>query len=422
MRDERAYVDRAGITAVRDAATSLLSELAKEHPDALASLTSVTTLARHGWWRRFSYGSRNDESAGTVVDLEDVPSNYELIRRICEESLFWLGVTELSGDLRFVRLSPRGRRILLGEDDRSPSQDSKPVESMSSEVVSQFSVQPNLEVYAPPNLSASVLHRLFRVTEPSDSGMMKLNRDSIRRALDRGESTHGLLQFLKEHSRTGIPQNVQYMFNEIGGRHGHVRIGQAGLYLQVSDPALLQEIKSERGLKIRFRRELGDTIALITGDSVDAVLKQLRQAGYFPVADEDKTPDPEEDEGQVYRQEWSSSALDESIPSIEVDGRIDWDAIARMDGIDLPAHVVEPKADRVIGVENVIGLLDEAIRDRSCVEIRYEKPDTFTGTTRVIEPVLRSDWLVNGYCRLRQSERVFNTRYIRWAQVTGETF
>ncbi len=332
LADGRTYRDSTCVAALRESALTLLTDLAQERPAELASFESLAARGAYRWWSRFRFGNAADDEEDEETPAEVVSSNVEAMRRICAESLFWLGLTEVvrgvGGTATHVRLSPRGRLQLLGE----PTPEAPPPPEA-------FVLQPNLEIYAPPNLPARILHRLFRLAEPTGSGMLALSKDSLRRALDRGENATSLLKFFKQHSQTGVPQNVEYLIKEVGGRHGHIKIGQAGLYLQVSDPVLLKELKAHKGLKIHFREDLADTVALITGDSVDAVLRQLRQVGYFPVASDDKAEDAgrarshykgdEEDDWDIPSGSWYPAP---TRSAVDLESRIDWKAIEKVEG------------------------------------------------------------------------------------------
>jgi hypothetical protein len=283
--NRKSYYDRSGIHLIREDAIGLLKELATKIPDKVASIRSLALKAHYCGWARFRYGEERDDRDKAPsnplanVDAETtVSSNAELLRNIFSESLYFLGLTEIhhepGGMPSHVRLSSLGRHMLLGEPLAEPIEDND----------GKFVIQPNLEVYASPRLSANLLQRLFRIAEPSGPAVLSINRSAIRGAMDRGENLTSLLEFLNVNSRSGIPQNVEHLIREIGSKHGHIRIGQAGLYIKVNDPILLEEIRSLKSVDIHFREDLADTVALIAGNSVDSLLKQLRQAGYLPVA------------------------------------------------------------------------------------------------------------------------------------------
>jgi hypothetical protein len=122
---------------------------------------------------------------------------------------------------------------------------------------------------------------------------------------------------------------VEHLLREIGTRHGHIRIGQAGLYIKVDDPMLLKELRSLKNVDIHFREELADTVALIAGSSVDALLKQLRHAGYLPVAVENSNGLARnrvefDDEDDVFDYELPATPV---VRAPENPPRIDWDGV-----------------------------------------------------------------------------------------------
>ena len=63
-----------------------------------------------------------------------------------------------------------------------------------------------------------------------------------------------MLAFLQAHARTGIPQNVEYLINDVGGKHGHIHLGKAQMYMQVDTPLLLKELQARKEIKPFFVR------------------------------------------------------------------------------------------------------------------------------------------------------------------------
>ena len=116
--------------------------------------------------------------------------------------------------------------------------------------------------------------------------VVTLTRESIRRALDQGLTGRELTEFLRNHARTGIPQNVEYLINEVGGKHGHIHIGKAKMYIQVDSPLVLKELQAQRELKGYFVRALSDTVAILNAEEPDKLLRELRKAGYLPISDD----------------------------------------------------------------------------------------------------------------------------------------
>ncbi len=396
----------------RECAASLLKELRHDRPGELASLDSLTARAQFKWWSRFPRGTATEElneGAGTVAG--------RVLDQIIAGSLHWMGLTDVvtgsQGGVAYVRLSERGNTALGGEESAS-------TEGMQT--VDTFIVQPNLEIYTPPNLSPSLLYRLFRIAEPSSraGSLLVLTKETLRKALDRGETADGILALFRERSQTGVPQNVEYLINEMGGKHGHIHIGQAGIYIQVSDPMLLKEIQAQKKLNIHFRRQLTDTVALVTGDSMDSILKQLRQAGYLPVSDEEKhasaiTIRPPKHPYQPPPVVKSKQA--------DTEGRIDWKAVEAEEGEpwDHPAVESAPLLQTDAPLE-LRKLIMRSIDERLCLSICYQ-PDARASTAeREVEPIGFAGSLLRAYDRGKLSNILYNIRYITYARATGERF
>ena len=388
---------------LREAVLTLLKECADSGIGPV-SLTSLTEHAEHRWWARF--------------DFADSVTNETFVQRVIGNSLYWLGAAEVYFDnaktppAAAAQLSDRGRFWVRGECP--PSAGGAAIET--------FTIQPNLEIFAPPGLSTPILYRLYSLAESQGGSILTLTRESLRQAFDSGETLDGVLAFLRERSQTGIPKNVEYLLREVGGRHGHIEVGQAGLYIKVDDPSLLKEIKAAKGLKIGFRRDLSDKVALITGDSVDSVLKALRQAGYFPLSPFDRDPPLSK---SIEREEPDEE--DSYLPALatpnEIDSRIDWKAIAAEDGKPYPESESERPESAASAEANYIEqLVCQAIDDFACVDIVYKPADGHSTTQRVIEPVELNGSLVYAYCRLRQDWRNFNIHRIQAARLTGEQF
>jgi len=314
----------------------------------------------------------------------------------------------------FVGLSRRGAAWM---GLREPAGDA------SSQTVDRFVLQPNLEIYAPPNLAPNLLYRLFKIAEPSSGAgaLLTLTAETLRRAFDRGETGDSILELFRSHSQTGVPQNVEYLVNEIGGKHGHIHIGQAGIYLQVSDPMLLKEIKAQKRLKIHFRRQLTETVALVAGDSVDSILKQLRQAGYLPVSDEARHETTSAHHPPKTRYRSPIPAQNHSSP---VEPKIDWDLIAEEDGLPWDDSA---KPDVAIEKQTLTdaqkrSLLLRAAGAKLVLAIRYQPDPRVQVAEREIEPIGLAGSLLRAYDRSKGGPVLFNMRYITSVRETGQMF
>lgn len=407
--DETVFVDSDAVQSVRETVVALLGDFARGNPVDLITLQSLAAYARYRRWADFpADAEREAEPAATTAgDLDDYdrPSEKltagDLVERVVW-ALFYLGLVEVvssqSGTPALVRLTPLGRGAFIGEPYPDQTQE-----------VTTFVVQPNLEIYTPPNLTAEHYYGLFRIADPKGSGMLALSKESLRKALDRGATTSEIVEFLKEHSSSGLPQNVEYLVREVGGKHGHIRVGHAGLYLVVDDPILLKEIAAQSKLTIRVRKQLADSVALITGDSVDAVLKQLRQIGYLPVADKDDKPAAKR--GTSRRRPASSPAADSAA---HVLASIHWNKLTDD----------TPRPGQPVGITDPLAirrLLIGAIKSRRRVQYSSDQNPQDSDIV-IIEPVGLAGSLLRVFVPDRGHFGIINLSQIRWAAATGEIF
>lgn len=347
------YRPKDALLTMRQTVLNLVTENAAS--DAFLELGSLTEALA------FRYPLLLAQSAMMGPDLVASPTAF--VKNLVAECLAWLELTELgwakplpamslatkearkttaaraksepeapTPDPIGYRLTPLGRRRLGVETNSEETLTEEPRED-------QFIVQANAEIFVPPFLEPATLYRLLILADSPAKGAagntVSLTRESIRRALDQGETPRDLLAFLQAHSRTGIPQNVEYLINEVGGKHGHIRIGKAQMYLQVDTPLLLKELQARKELKPYFVRELSDTIALLNADDPDKLLRELRKAGYLPVQDDThRLPRFSLQESSVPPARKPASTLDRaSKRAAKADSAVDWERIALEDEI-----------------------------------------------------------------------------------------
>lgn len=88
-----------------------------------------------------------------------------------------------------------------------------------------FWVQPNFEIWAPPQLEAILRWQLEMVADPvkvDQAFTYALTKEMALGFLDRGGSIPDMLNFLEKHSRYPLPQNVLFTFREWGALYGRV--------------------------------------------------------------------------------------------------------------------------------------------------------------------------------------------------------
>jgi Helicase conserved C-terminal domain len=158
----------------------------------------------------------------------------------------------------------------------------------------RFLVAGDLTVVVPGGLAPGVETRLASLAdrESAGSGTWRISEASLRRVFDEGRPADEVLDFLRRHSSTPLPQALEYLVADTARRHGRLRVGGATTYLR-GDPAMVAgAVRSAAGRRLGLR-ELAPGVA-VTGRSQQELLAALRKAGEAPLAEEpDGSPRPE---------------------------------------------------------------------------------------------------------------------------------
>jgi hypothetical protein len=153
----------------------------------------------------------------------------------------------------------------------------------------------DLTVVAPRGLAPAVEARLAGMADRETAGgtaTWRIHEASLRRAFDDGRSAGEVVDFLRAHSDTPLPQALEYLVADAARRHGRLRVGAAATYLR-GDPALVAgAVRSAAGRRLGLR-ELAPGVA-VTSRPQRELLAELRKAGEAPLAEEpDGRPRPE---------------------------------------------------------------------------------------------------------------------------------
>jgi hypothetical protein len=159
----------------------------------------------------------------------------------------------------------------------------------------RFLVAGDLTVVAPRGLAPAVEARLAALADRETAGgtaTWRIHEASLRRAFDEGRSAGEVVDFLRAHSDTPLPQALEYLVADAARRHGRLRVGAAATYLR-GDPALVAgAVRSSAGRRLGLR-ELAPGVA-VTSRPQRELLAALRKAGEAPLAEEpDGRPRPE---------------------------------------------------------------------------------------------------------------------------------
>ncbi len=463
VRQNEYRSEDAAITA-RESIIELLSVHLHDDPDCLLTINSIESSLTFARPLLLSEGSSGSNRSVTTIT--------GFIENVIFDSLFWLGVVDVafseSGPELVKPSVPETHLKLLSYSDVNGAEEDEPEVTRACRLNNygrmlvpgfdappddpreqKFIVQANSEIYISPYIEPWIRYRLLTFAAPpaagAVTGLLSLNRESIRRALDLGDTPANILDFLRQNSSTGVPQNVEYLINEVGGKHGHIRIGHAEMYIKVDTPILLKELRARKELKPYFVRDLSETIAILNTTDLEKVLKELRKGGYFPVSDEISF-------GTAFNATAATQLEDDKLDEIlagllsksKTSNRISaepvqknkpfWDNIAKEDGSPWHRNVKTPssssggtegslaKPDGAYDNPNLIRvLMHNACITHNIIDMVWIDPSS-TGNRLLFEPVQVFGTYVRGYSR--QVEEVMDVEFdqIKWAKLTPNKY
>lgn len=216
----------------------------------------ATAVAARAVWLRFL--AEMPASAGISEDdvEQAAAARYPMLLGAQRRVEALLAVTRVLGLVPpsgHVGLTAAGRAVLDGPETLDAL-----LPAPSTDVV----VQADLTVIVPPDAAPEVTGALARWAELESAAGARVYRLSERRlaaALQAGDDDEDILDWLTEHSRVDVPQNVDYLIRDVARRRGRLRSGTAGSYLRSDDAALLSRAVGVRAAKLRL---LAPTVAV----------------------------------------------------------------------------------------------------------------------------------------------------------------
>ncbi|MBT2512811.1 helicase-associated domain-containing protein [Arthrobacter sp. ISL-30] len=154
--------------------------------------------------------------------------------------------------------------------------------------LSHVLLQADLTAVAPGYLSPELSARLHLMADAEGQGpatIYRFSAASIRRALDAGYDAEGLLEFLRQHSATAVPQPLEYLVTDTASRHGRLRVATSASFIQSDDEAALTELMHEPGAGSLGLARIAPTV-LTSSASPRETARVLRELGLSPTVEE----------------------------------------------------------------------------------------------------------------------------------------
>jgi hypothetical protein len=248
-------------------------------------LTFLATLSPYRWIDLEPFINTFIQQETIIIESE----NHHPTASISEEIIFdirqslclalrWIGIIQMTSingkELDVFYITGFGSALFKAE--------SKTIYQRQLYQETNFLVLANLEINLPPDLRPEVRFRLCDFVELKGNHCV-LTKDSIRRGLDNGWSEKSIVEFLRSHSRSPLPENVVKFIKEVAERHGHIVIWANRGTVETRDAWLMTEIASRRTIKpYLIEHDKPHTARITPGKDPRRLLILLRKAGYFP--------------------------------------------------------------------------------------------------------------------------------------------
>ena len=249
----------------------LRHDMSKEPPVSIA-LSIVRTLSPERWILLSSIQEQVSKFAVSTTWMQTLYSQLE--RSFVNHLTYMGGIAFIHlGDDVAVRVTDLGQHLFYGES----------IESYEFE--SSFIIQPNHEVLASSYLAPELRWKLNHIAELCQADQMSTYRftaDSIYKGLRSGFSIDEILAFLKTHSKTGIPQNVEVAIKDWAERYGQIYLMDVML-LRCKNERIAQEIKASTQIGRYILGEISPIDFVVSRQQSKELLALLEKQNYMPL-------------------------------------------------------------------------------------------------------------------------------------------
>lgn len=188
------------------------------------------------------------------------------------------GMVEMGmwGQQKFYRLSPRARALLEPTDD---------------EGFSKFYLTPSYEIMAPAGLSPMMLFRIGEIAELNGcdrANTYKITEISIEQALAKGWRREELLDFLRDYSQIGLPENVEQTLRGWMGQEGDVEFHE--ITALTVHRSVVRRFEASRAVKGFVLHRFGPGLYAVDGRRLPEIAAELERLGFNPAREVRKYP------------------------------------------------------------------------------------------------------------------------------------
>ena len=266
------WIQKTDSDKLLDIYTYWLEHSASKDPSVLIAQSIVRILPQEQW---VLLASIQEQISKFAVGTTWTQTLYSQLERSLVNHLTYMGGITFAhlGDDVAIRVTDIGQRLLYGE----------PIESYEFEA--SFIVQPNHEVFASSYLAPELRWKLNYIAELHQADQMstyKLSTESIYNGLRSGFSLDEILLFLKAHSKTGIPQNVEVSIKDWAERYGQIYLMDVML-LRCKNAHIAQEIRTSKQIGKYILGEISPTDFVVSRQHSQELLTLLEKQNYMPL-------------------------------------------------------------------------------------------------------------------------------------------
>ncbi len=217
------------------------------------SLESITETARWHYPHRRALTINTESIGWTIREAE------------------WLGITGAGA------LSTFGKKFRDGEKRLG-------IDAALPAPVDHILIQGDNTAIAPGPLTVEISRHLSTFADIESRGgatVYRFSENSLRRGLDHGHTGEEIRNFLREISKTPVPQPLDYLISDVAKKHGRLRVGYANCYIRCDDEAIIAAILKDKNLEHLRLRQIAPQVLIGDAESSE-MMDELREAGYFP--------------------------------------------------------------------------------------------------------------------------------------------
>ena len=271
------------------------------------------------------------------------------------------GILEMGqwGQEKFYRLSPRGRQLL------DPSED---------DGFRQFYLTPSFEVMTPAGLAPILLFRVGELAELvgcDRANTYRITETRIEQALERGWRRDDVLQFLRDSSQIGLPENVESTLKGWIGHRGDVEFHD--LMLMTVHRSQIRRLEGNKSLKPYILHRFVPGMYAVDRRRRDEIAQALAESGFSPAQDVRNYPgDPSQVTARENLHRMVTEARTAAIdPVARASQLVPPEQLHAVPGARADRPGAEPDQPPLVSVVEVRQIIDQAIGEDADVEMVY---------------------------------------------------